>query len=1430
MFECQKSLSQFVSIHNMVSTDMPTFSPTSQRIEDYIEELENFMLAHHGECDDARKKAAIMTAIGAEGKAVIGNFTGDQKATYNSLCRALREHYKVQKHTFVERHTFFSMFMEEDEPVDNYVTRLRTQALKCDFRVVCRPYRAAQPANPATAQEAVAEQPAVYHEQIDEFIRDRLIVSIRDNATRSRLMRQETLTLEDVITSIKATEVANREMKRLMEEQSTNGLSVHQIASNKFKTPAATPLLDRNKPQKNGRGEEQYLCTKYCGQWHVAGRCPAYGQSCNLCGKANHFARVCRSKTNKKQSTNTVSNIDLRSSHSRDTAPSFEDDTRSESELFLGMVSCDLRRVESNQRVTQSNSNSNWTEKLELNGKIIECKIDTGAQANVMSHNTFKSSFNDIDIVQCNIKLKAYNGTHIPCLGYVYLDFKSSDTKHKLQFFIVPIKVATVLGLASCIDLKFVTPTSSITTTTTNTVTNRQVRSVSQTNMTEQCDSGESTTNSLFSGEFKTVFDNTSVGQIKGEPYDIKLKQDAVPVVDIQRTTPFAILDKVTAEIRRMESLGVIVKVNEPTEWVNSMVVVQRGDKLRICLDPTSLNKYIRREHIQLPTTDEMLARIGKARVFSKLDLKDGYWHVPLTTEASFLTTFNSPIGRWRYTRLPFGINSANEVFQKKVSQHFEDIPGAMVLFDDILVYAENEEDHDRTLQRVLKRCESGGIKLNQKKCEFKMKEVKYLGHIISEEGIKIDPEKVADIINMPQPEDRAGVQRLLGSLNYLAKFIPNLSTMTHPIRQLLNKKSVFQWTFEHGKAMTEIKKCLTTAPVLGFYDVTQDVKITCDSSGTGIGGCLLQSGRPIAYASRSLSENEQSYAQIEKEMLAIVFCCERFYQFLYGKTVTCETDHQPLITVFKRQFHSNPVRLQRFLLRLQRYDLNVNFTPGKNLHLADMLSRAPALRQLTDTERELEKECTLMISTIIRHLNCSDDMKNKIIIETDSDLCLRQVKFYILNGWPQDAKTCHLNAKAYWSDRASLSFQDGMLLFQDRIVIPKSLQAEILERIHEGHQGQERCKMLARKSVYWRGITADIERVVSSCSECLERPRAPQREPLLPHTLPDAPWLKVASDIFSYGGQKYQIVVDYFSKWVEVEHIPVNPKSNDVIKHLKSLFSRFGIPEELVSDGDPLYTSLEFNRFCKTYEFNHTFSSAGYARSNGQVERKIAFVKDLIAKCEPNQLDMALLQYRNTPLSGTLGSPASILFGRNLRTRMPMLHRNLVDERDINNRMLLEERQNVSKMYHDRTATKQHKQFDSGDLVRYRDNLVFDKKWKEGQITKPVNTRSYELVNSLGNVLRRNRRLLTRDSSRRSMPADPGEYIVEPHPLARDNRHPVIVTPRPAPALSPAAETPPAPGISDKPPRTNPTLVPLRRSERIRNRDLKNASARNVQ
>jgi len=209
----------------------------------------------------------------------------------------------------------------------------------------------------------------------------------------------------------------------------------------------------------------------------------------------------------------------------------------------------------------------------------------------------------------------------------------------------------------------------------------------------------------------------------------------------------------------------------------------------------------------------------------------------------------------------------------------------------------------------------------------------------LQQKGVKPDPDKIEAITRMPPPVDKKGVERLLGFVNYLAKFIPNLSSVTEPVRKLLKKEVEFTWSHEQQKAYDKIKEILTEqpGPVLKFFDVSKPVKVTCDASKSGLGAVLLQSDKPIAYASRSMTEAEQRYAQIEKELLAIVFSLERFHQYTYGKEVGVETDHKPLESILKKPLP----RLQRMLLRLQKYTFNLVYRPSKEMVLADTLSRA---------------------------------------------------------------------------------------------------------------------------------------------------------------------------------------------------------------------------------------------------------------------------------------------------------------------------------------------------------------------------------------------------------------------------------------------------------------------------------------------------------
>ena len=264
----------------------------------------------------------------------------------------------------------------------------------------------------------------------------------------------------------------------------------------------------------------------------------------------------------------------------------------------------------------------------------------------------------------------------------------------------------------------------------------------------------------------------------------IKISTDAQPIVHAPRKVPVALRDKLKAELRRMENLDVVEKVTEPRQWVSSMVTVWKPEKLkiRICMDPKDLNAAIEREHYPMRTIEEVMARMVGAKVFSTLDAQCGYWQVKLDKESSALCTFNTPFGRYGYKRLPFGINTDGEIYQRIMTEMFEDMEGVEVIVDDILVWGENEEQHNQRVERVLKRVRENNIKLNSGKCTVNAQEVTYMGHILTAEGIKPDPKKVEGVRKMQKPTNKTELQIYLGMITYLAKFIPHLSTVTAPL------------------------------------------------------------------------------------------------------------------------------------------------------------------------------------------------------------------------------------------------------------------------------------------------------------------------------------------------------------------------------------------------------------------------------------------------------------------------------------------------------------------------------------------------------------------------------------------------------------------------------------------------------------------------
>jgi len=289
---------------------------------------------------------------------------------------------------------------------------------------------------------------------------------------------------------------------------------------------------------------------------------------------------------------------------------------------------------------------------------------------------------------------------------------------------------------------------------------------------------------------------------------------------------------------------------------------------------------------------------------------------------------------------------------------------------DDIIIAASSITEHDQILTQVMQIAKDRNIVFNLNKLQLQVSEVKYLGTIVTPDGIKPDPTKVQAIVEMATPTDKPGVRRLLGMINFLAAHIPNMSTITAPLRCLLKSDVLFEWGPEQTRALTKVKEVLSSAPVLHYFDPTAVSTIQADASQSGLGACLLQRGKPIAYASRSLSPAECNYAQIEKELSAVVFACNKFHQYVYGFCVKVQSDHKPLESIMLKPLHKVSPRLQRMLLKLQKYDLQLHYTKGRELYVADTLSRAYLNVPSTDTD---EDDLEFAVHSLVRDLRVSD-------------------------------------------------------------------------------------------------------------------------------------------------------------------------------------------------------------------------------------------------------------------------------------------------------------------------------------------------------------------------------------------------------------------------------------------------------------------------
>ena len=536
-------------------------------------------------------------------------------------------------------------------------------------------------------------------------------------------------------------------------------------------------------------------------------------------------------------------------------------------------------------------------------------KVDTGTEGNILPqriyrrmfpHNLDADDFPLVSKVTCQpaVKLRAYNGGEIRQHGSVSIpcSFKSSGW-HDLQYFIAESEGPAILGISSWKQLDIVRL---------------------------QCDdispdaaSGNPPEKVSFSdiSDLKIMFPNrfdVTMGDFKG-PHRLVPDRTVTPQVHPNRK--YAIHRKlaIKQELSKMENMGVIAKITEQIDWVSSLTFTEkRGGGLRVCLDPKDMNHALKRPIHKTPTLEEITHHLAGATFFSKMDSKNGYCSVHLDDESSKLTTFHTPFGRYHFLWLPFGLVVSQDVFQQRMDVILEQCPGCIGIADDIAVYGRDTEEHDRNLMNLMHVAETQGFVFNSQKCVVRTKEIPFFGMIYSADGVRPDPAWIKAIQSLPVPENKTELQEFLGIATCIETFVPRLSHHTSMLRELLKQDVEFSWTAPRDQEFRKVKDQICHETTLTYFDPNKESVLQVDSSLHGLGAVMMQEGRPIAFASKSLPDTESHYANIERELLAVVYGCEHFHTYLYGKPFTAQYDHKPLEMIQLKNLLATPPRLQR--------------------------------------------------------------------------------------------------------------------------------------------------------------------------------------------------------------------------------------------------------------------------------------------------------------------------------------------------------------------------------------------------------------------------------------------------------------------------------------------------------------------------------------